>query len=136
SRCRARRRCSWPASRRRRARRRPRRPGRRRGRPRRQPRRKRAPAPAPARGAPAPAPAPAKPAQAPSEKRAPSSKTALEPGDRLMARYHRDGQMHPGILLMIQENDRYLISWDEPDDNEPLTSCTDVQLLKKAATPL
>jgi len=28
------------------------------------------------------------------------------------------------------------MSWDEPDDNEPLTSVTEVQLLRKAETPL
>lgn len=94
---------------------------------------KKAPSPAPARKSPAPA---KKPAQAPSEKKAPPSKATIEPGDRVMARYHRDNQLHPGILLMTQESGKYLISWDEPDDNEPLTSCTDVELLKKAETPL
>merc|ERR1719356_1583493 len=95
-----------------------------------------APAPAPkkAAGSPAPAPAPKK-APAPAPKAAPKTDT-LEPGDRISARYHRDNQVYPGILLEIQDEGKYLMSWDEPDDNEPLTSVTEVQLLRKAETPL
>ena len=33
--------------------------------------------------------------------------------------------MYPGILLEIQDGGKYLMSWDEPDDNEPLTSVTE-----------
>jgi len=60
----------------------------------------------------------------------------FKPGDRLMARYHRDNKMYPGILLDIQYDGKYLISWDEPDENEPLTSCSEVEFLKKAKVPL
>jgi len=60
----------------------------------------------------------------------------LKPGDRVNARYHRDNKMYPGILLDVQYDGRYLISWDEPDENEPLTSCTEVEFLKKARVPL
>ncbi|CAK0873211.1 unnamed protein product, partial [Prorocentrum cordatum] len=96
-----------------------------------------APAPAPKAAAPAPAPAPkaAAPAPAPAPKASPKT-DALEPGDRISARYHRDNQVYPGILLEIQDGGKYLMSWDEPDDNEPLTSVTEVQLLRKAETPL
>lgn len=82
-----------------------------------------APEPAPE---PAPAPAPRKPAPKPLSAK-------MEPGDRVMARYHRDNQVYPGILLEHQEDGRYLVSWDEPDENEPLTSCTHVEMLKKGA---
>jgi len=44
--------------------------------------------------------------------------------------------VYPGILLELQDGDKFLMSWDEPDDNEPLTSVTEVQLLRKAETPL
>lgn len=56
----------------------------------------------------------------------------IVPGDRVMARYHRDHQMYPGIVLEQQDSETYLISWDEPDENEPLTSCKDIEFLKKA----
>jgi len=60
----------------------------------------------------------------------------IQPGDRCMARYHRDNKMYPGILLDIQYDGRYLMSWDEPDENEPLTSVTEVEFLKKAKVPI
>jgi len=62
--------------------------------------------------------------------------TTPQPGDRVEARYHRDDRTYPGILLSIQYDGRYLVSWDEPDENEPLTSVTKVTLLKKAKVPL
>jgi len=65
-----------------------------------------------------------------------TSPTEFQPGDRLNARYHRDNKMYPGILLDVQYDGRYLISWDEPDENEPLTSVTEVEFLKKAKVPL
>merc|ERR1712187_1083465 len=55
----------------------------------------------------------------------------MEVGDRVTAQYHRDNQRYPGILLEFQGEGRYLVSWDEPDDSEPLTTCTKVTLLKK-----
>lgn len=60
----------------------------------------------------------------------------FQPGDRIEARYHRDNKMYPGILLDIQYDGKYLISWDEPDENEPLTSCSEVKFLKKAKVPV
>jgi len=73
------------------------------------------------------------PAEEPEQQEA--SKT-LKPGDRINARYHRDNKMYPGILLDVQYDGKYLISWDEPDESEPLTSCTEVEFLKKARVPL
>eukprot|EP00930_Biecheleria_cincta_P054920 TRINITY_DN412_c0_g1_i1.p1 TRINITY_DN412_c0_g1~~TRINITY_DN412_c0_g1_i1.p1 ORF type:complete len:411 (+),score=109.43 TRINITY_DN412_c0_g1_i1:154-1386(+) len=61
----------------------------------------------------------------------------IEPGDRVMARYHRDHRMYAGIVLDIQDHkDAYLISWDEPDQYEPLSSCKEVQLTSKAKKKL
>eukprot|EP00931_Biecheleriopsis_adriatica_P111430 TRINITY_DN85805_c0_g1_i1.p1 TRINITY_DN85805_c0_g1~~TRINITY_DN85805_c0_g1_i1.p1 ORF type:complete len:285 (-),score=77.19 TRINITY_DN85805_c0_g1_i1:22-849(-) len=76
--------------------------------------------------------------KAPAPKKEPVQKKSqkIEPGDRVMARYHRDDRMHPGIVLDLQDSETYLISWDEPDDNEPMTSCKVVEFLKKAKTPL
>lgn len=70
------------------------------------------------------------------ETKSDQGQTAPKPGDRVEARYHRDDRTYPGILLSIQYDGRYLVSWDEPDENEPLTSVTKVTLLKKAKVPL
>ena len=54
------------------------------------------------------------------------------------ARYHIDHNMHAGISLSIEpeRGPRYAVSWDEPDEREPLSGTTDIELVKKAKTPL
>merc|ERR1719231_1617309 len=60
----------------------------------------------------------------------------FEPGDRVRAQYHADNQYYPGIVLRRKEGGRYDISWDEPDENEPITTCTDVDLIRKRKAPM
>eukprot|EP00930_Biecheleria_cincta_P033865 TRINITY_DN2343_c0_g1_i2.p1 TRINITY_DN2343_c0_g1~~TRINITY_DN2343_c0_g1_i2.p1 ORF type:complete len:188 (-),score=34.87 TRINITY_DN2343_c0_g1_i2:136-699(-) len=62
----------------------------------------------------------------------------LQPGDYVKARYHIDHNMHNAILLSIEpeRGPRYVVSWDEPDEREPLSGTTDIELIKKAKTPL
>ena len=63
----------------------------------------------------------------------------LEPGDYVKAHYHADNAMHPGILLDIEgegEGARYVVTWDEPDEKEPISGCKKCELLKKAKKPI
>eukprot|EP00930_Biecheleria_cincta_P033867 TRINITY_DN2343_c0_g2_i1.p1 TRINITY_DN2343_c0_g2~~TRINITY_DN2343_c0_g2_i1.p1 ORF type:complete len:211 (-),score=42.83 TRINITY_DN2343_c0_g2_i1:72-638(-) len=65
-------------------------------------------------------------------------KAEFAPGDYVKARYHIDHNMHNAILLSIEpeRGPRYVVSWDEPDEREPLSGTTDIELVKKAKTPL
>mmetsp|Transcript_104893 Transcript_104893/g.186578 ORF Transcript_104893/g.186578 Transcript_104893/m.186578 type:complete len:182 (+) Transcript_104893:30-575(+) len=63
----------------------------------------------------------------------------LEPGDYVKAWYHQDNGMHAAILLDIEKDgdeDRYIVTWDEPDENEPITGTKQVELIKKASKPI
>mmetsp|Transcript_126336 Transcript_126336/g.404462 ORF Transcript_126336/g.404462 Transcript_126336/m.404462 type:complete len:222 (-) Transcript_126336:11-676(-) len=61
------------------------------------------------------------------------NETSLRPGDRVSARFHKDGLLYEGIILYQKREDVYDISWDEPDESEQITSVhiRDIALLER-----
>jgi len=50
------------------------------------------------------------------------------PGDRVSAKYHKDKEWYEALVLYKKEEGVWDISWDEPDENEQITSVEPEQI--------